>query len=268
MSGTTNKSIGALTVVVAAFGGAVLLASAASAAVTGVQRIGPQSGQLTADAAGARAVDLEVDRADMRVEFGDVERIELRVEGAAATGWTLRRDGDQLEVRGPDRGFDWWSPDWLRGEERATLVLPDELRGLDGDFSVQAGALRVDGVFDELEVGVDAGALTVDGSARDLVAELNAGSADIALSGVATAEYNVNAGRAVSTLSDAPDTVVFSVSAGDFDLTVPDRAYDVRRDVSAGSLDSRLDESASSSHRISGSVSAGSATLRAGDRAE
>ena len=67
MSGT-KKSIGAITVVVAAFGGAVMLGSAASAAVTGLQQIGPQSGQLTTDVGGVKRFSSERDDAERALE--------------------------------------------------------------------------------------------------------------------------------------------------------------------------------------------------------
>lgn len=267
MSGT-KKTIGAITVVIAAFGGVVMLGTAASAAVTGLQQIGPQSGQLTADAGGVSAVDVEVGGAEMRVMFDDVDDAELRVEGASADGWTLRTDGGQLEVRGPDRGFDWWSPDWLRGDERATLVLPTDLEGLDAELTLHAGSLDVVGEFDELGVDVNAGALSLNGDARDLDVDVNAGRAEIELRGVEQAQYAVSAGRVVSTLTTAPDSLAFTVSAGSLDLTLPDREYDLRRQVSAGSLDSTLDQSSDSTHRIRGTVSAGSATLRPGGSGE
>lgn len=267
MSGT-KKSIGAITVVVAAFGGVVMLGSAASAAVTGLQQIGPQSGQLTTDARGVTSIDLEVGGAEMRVMFDDVDQAELRVEGASANGWTLRTDGDELEVHGPDRGFDWWSPDWLRGDERAVLVLPLALEGVDADLTLHAGSLDVVGEFGGLGVDVNAGALSLNGDARDLDLEVNAGRADIELRGVEQAQFTISAGRIVSTLASVPDSVDFTVSAGSLDLTLPDEEYDLRRQVSAGSLDSSLDESTDSPHRISGSVSAGSATLRPGGAGE
>jgi hypothetical protein len=267
MSGT-KKSVGAITAAVAAFGGVVLLASAASATVTGLQQIGPQSGQLTVDAGGVTSVDVEVGGADMRVMFGDVDDAELRVEGASTNGWTLRTDNARLEVRGPDLGFDWWSPGWMRGAERATLVLPSELEGTDADLTLHAGSLDVDGRFDALGLDLNAGALSVRGDARDLDVEVNAGRADIELQGVVRAQYTISAGRVTSELKTVPDTVAFTVSAGALDLTLPDTEYDLRRDVSAGSLDSSLDQSSSSAHRISGSVSAGSATLRPAANAE
>ncbi|MFS2242626.1 MULTISPECIES: hypothetical protein [unclassified Microbacterium] len=267
MSGT-KKSIGAITVVVAAFGGAVMLGSAASAAVTGLQQIGPQSGQLTTDVGGVSSIDVEVGGANMRILFDDVDDAELRVEGASTGGWTLRADAGRLEVRGPDRGFDWWSPNWLRGDERATLVLPLALEGVDAELTLQAGRLDVTGEFADLGVDVNAGSLALAGDARALDIELNAGRADVELRGVEQAQYRISAGRVVSTLTSVPDSVDFTVSAGALDLTLPDQEYDLRREVSAGSLDSSLDQSSDSRHRITGNVSAGSATLRPGGSGE
>ncbi|MFJ4045894.1 hypothetical protein ACIPV2_09150 [Microbacterium sp. NPDC089987] len=263
MSGT-KKSIGAITVVVAAFGGVVMLGSAASAAVTGLQQIGPQSGQLTADVGSVSSIDVEVGGANMRVMFDDVDDAELRVEGASTSGWLLRADGGQLDVRGPDRGFDWWSPDWLRGDERATLVLPLALEGVDAELTLQAGQLDVAGEFADLGIDVNAGSLTLTGDARALDVELNAGRAEVELRGVEQAQYRISAGRVVSTLLSVPDSVDFTVSAGALELTLPDQEYDLRGQASAGSLDSSLDQSSGSRHRITGDVSAGSATLRPG----
>ncbi|WP_218161791.1 hypothetical protein, partial [Microbacterium sp. AR7-10] len=106
MSGT-KKSIGAITVVIAAVGGVVLLGSAASAAVTGLQQMGPQSGQLTADVGGVSSMDVEVGGADMRIVFDDVDDAELRVEGASTGGGTPRADDGRAGVRGPGRGVGW-----------------------------------------------------------------------------------------------------------------------------------------------------------------
>ncbi|MBD8011774.1 DUF4097 family beta strand repeat-containing protein [Microbacterium sp. NPDC077391] len=267
MSGT-KKSIGAITVVIAAVGGVVLLGSAASAAVTGLQQMGPQSGQLTADVGGVSSMDVEVGGADMRIVFDDVDDAELRVEGASTGGWTLRADDGRLEVRGPDRGFGWWSPDWLRGDERVTLVLPLDLKGVDAELTLHAGQLDVTGEFADLAVDVNAGSLAMTGDARTIDIELNAGRADVELRGVEQAQYRISAGRVVSALTTVPDSVDFSVSAGALDLTLPDQEYDLRREVSAGSLDSSLDQSSDSRHRITGSVSAGSATLRPGGTGE
>lgn len=262
MSGTTKKSIGALTVVLAVFGGVVLLGTGAAATVAGVHRIGPDSGSLQTDVRGVDSLDLEVSGAEVTVEFrDDADEAVLRIGGGSSDGWVLKRDGEELHVRGPHDGFDWFRPDWLRGDQRVTLVLPDRLRGLDADFTLQAGSLSVDGAFGELDVDVNAGSLSLNATAREFDAQLNAGRADIDLSDVRTAEFTVNAGRIVASLDTVPSSVAIDVSAGALDLTVPDEEYDLRQDVSAGSLESRLQQSSNSANRITASVSAGSVRL-------
>ncbi|BDZ39941.1 DUF4097 family beta strand repeat-containing protein [Microbacterium suwonense] len=265
MNGTTKKSVGALTVLLAVFGGVALLGTGAAAAVSGVQQLTSEDGGRQLDVQGVTELDLEVSAAAVTVKFRpDAELAELQIEHGSPSGWSLKRDGDTLEVRGPDRGFDFFRPDWLRGDERATLVLPERLHGLDADLTLQAGTLTVDGVFGELDLQLNAGSLSVNGEARALDAELNAGRADIDLRGVKTAEYTVAAGRMTSVLSTAPDEVSIEVSAGALNLTLPDVSYDLRRSVNAGSLDSDLAEDSSSRHRIHAEVSAGSVTLKPG----
>src|SRR5690606_4614699 len=156
----------------------------------------------------------------------------------------------------------WFRPDWLRGDQRATLVLPLELEGLDGELTLDAGELTVEGDFDVLNVEVNAGSLEIEGEARMLEAELNAGRADIALSGVDEAGYTVSAGRIVSTLHTAPSSVTIAVMAGALDLSLPDEGYDLRQQLSAGSLDNGLTQRSSSDRRIVAEVEAGSVNLR------
>ncbi|MFD5224043.1 hypothetical protein ACFWHT_00320 [Microbacterium sp. NPDC058342] len=265
MSGT-RKSIGAITILMAVFGGVVLLGTGAAAAATGLRQTGSQGGTVQADVQGVTALDVDVRAAEVRVEFSsDDDEARLRIEGGSADGWKLRRDGDELQLRGPDRGFDWWQPDWLRGEERAVLVLPDELSGLDADLTLKAGSLDADGVFGELDVDIDAGSLSLNGDAENLDVHLDAGRADIDLDGVRTAEFTVNAGRIVSSLAVQPRTVAIGVSAGALDLTLPDADYDLQQRVSAGSLDSNLRQNDAGRSQIRATVSAGSVTLRASD---
>lgn len=266
MNGTTKKGITATTIAVAAVGGLVLLGTGAAAASTGLYSIGPQSGSTEVDGSGITELDLEVRGAEVTVEFHDGERAELRVEGGSLRGWSLNRDEGELEVRGPNRGFNWWNPDWLRpDEQRATLLLPRSAAGLDADLSLDAGTLRADGEFGELSVDMSAGALSLDGSARSLDAELSAGRADINLADVVEASYQVSAGRIVSELTGtAPTSVEIEVSAGGLTLTLPEADYDLRREVSAGSLDSDLSEERGSRNTIRASVSAGTVNLREG----
>ena len=262
MNGTTSKGVGALTVVLSVIGGVALLGTGAGAAWAGAHSVGPRSGELQESVAGVTALDVEVSGAEMEVEFADVAEAELRVEGGSPGGWSLRRDGDELEVRGPQNRFDWFRPDWLRGDQRATLVLPLELEGLDGELTLDAGELTVEGDFDVLNVEVNAGSLEIEGEARMLEAELNAGRADIALSGVDEAGYTVSAGRIVSTLHTAPSSVTIAVMAGALDLSLPDEGYDLRQQLSAGSLDNGLTQRSSSDRRIVAEVEAGSVNLR------
>lgn len=279
MNGTTRRSVGTLTVVLAVFGGVVLLGSGAGAAVAGVQQVNSQDGSLRQDVTGVTSLDLEVNGAHVTVEFrADATRAQLQIEDGSLSGWSLTRDEDELKVRGPQNGFgwfgfglfgsDWFGPDWVRGDQQVTLVLPEGLQGMDADLTLQAGSLNVNGEFGELDIDVNAGSLAVDGEARALDAELNAGRADIDLRGVSTAEYTVSAGRATSVLHAVPDEVTIDVSAGGLDLTLPDAGYALRQDVSAGSLKSDLRRDDSSGRQIRANVSAGSVTLRAGDSAE
>lgn len=264
MSVTTKKGVTTVTVLLAVVGGVVLTGTGVAAASTGLHRLGPQSGTTEVDGDGIAALDLEVRGAEVTVEFHDGDQAELRVEGGSTQGWSLRRDGGDLEVRGPHRGFDWWNPDWMRGEdERATLLLPRSAAGLDADLTLDAGSLTVDGVFGGLSVDMSAGALSLDGTAATLDAELNAGRADIALSGVEEASYRLSAGRVESELTGVvPGSVEIEVAAGSLTLTLPESTYDVRRDVSAGSLHSDLSEEAGSRHQVQVSVSAGTVNLR------
>lgn len=263
MSGT--KTIGAVTVVLAAVGGAVLLGTGIAAASTGVGKLTPRSGALTADADGVSLLDLRVGAAEVRVEFDEVEHAQLRVEGGDAQDWSLRNVDGELEVRGPDHGFDWfgggwWDFDW--DDRQATLVLPLELEGIDADLTLEAGSLRVDGRFGELDLDVQAGYTSVDGTVNDLDVNVEAGRADIDLDGVQAAQFTVSAGRLEATLQSTPDSVEANVSAGALVLVVPDDEYDLSQTQSAGSIDSTLTVDTDSTHKIDVEVSAGSAKLR------
>jgi len=269
MNAATKKGIGTLTVLLSVVGGVALLGSGAAAAVTGVHRLGPQSGERAVDAAGIAGLDLEVHGAQVNIEFHDGDTAELRVEGGSMRDWSLRRDGEDLEVRGPNRGWGWWgwwTPDWFGDEDqRATLLLPRSAEGLDADLTLNAGSLTANGEFGELDVNMNAGALTLEGSAETLDADLNAGRADITLSGVEEASYQVSAGRVESELAGtAPESVEIDVSAGALNLTLPGADYDLRRDVSAGTLNSDLSEQRGSGHTVAVSVSAGTVNLREG----
>ncbi|UJP09541.1 DUF4097 domain-containing protein [Microbacterium sp. KUDC0406] len=265
MNTTMKAGIGAITVVTAVVGGVAIAGSAAAAAFAGANQLSTGPTSTSTAVTGVTDLDLSVDAADVRVEFYDGAQARLESDGGDLDGWRVYRDGDELKVRSPDRGWNWFLPDWLHESETVTLLLPESLSGMDADFDVQAGALHVDGEFGELDATVDAGALNLNGSARSLDADVNAGRADIALADVRDAEFTVSAGRLTAELSAVPREVSLDVSAGQLTLTVPDDVYSIRRDVSAGTLNSDLQESSSSSNRIDASVSAGTANLRAGD---
>lgn len=262
MNTTTKAGIGAITIVTAVVGGAAIAGTAASAAFAGANELitGPTS--TSAGVTGVTDLNVTVDAADVRVEFYEGTQARLESDDGDLDGWRLYRDGDGLKLRSPDRGWNWFLPDWLQDGETVTLLLPEGLRGLDADFDVDAGALRVDGEFGSLDATVNAGALSLDGSARSLDAEVNAGRADIALADVRDAELTVQAGKLTADLSTVPREVSLDVSAGELTLTVPDDEYSIRRNVSAGDLNSDLPESSSSSNRIDASVSAGTVNLR------
>ncbi|WP_417555828.1 hypothetical protein [Microbacterium sp.] len=262
---STKKSVGALTVVLAVVGGVTLLGAGGTAAFAGARQVASSGGGLQADVQGVSSLDLEVGIADMTVEFSsEVEKAELSIEQGSTSGWSVNRDGDELKVRSPRNDFWGFHPFWTGDDQRATLLLPDSLRGIDADLSLDAGSLSVDGDFAELGLDVNAGALTVAGTAKTVDAEVNAGRAQLDLSGVQTVDYSVSAGRLTSTLTTVPDQVDIETSAGAAEVTLPRAEYDVRQDVSFGSLDSRLTERPGSGHVVKVSASAGSVTLREG----
>lgn len=265
MSSTTKKSAGALTVVLAVVGGVALLGAGGTAAYAGARAAASTHGGMQADVVGVTSVDLDAGLVDMTVEFRpDIDRAQLDIEKGTPGDWSLHRDGDELKVRGP--GYDLWGfrPFWMADDQRVTLVLPQSLRGVDADLSLGAGSLTVDCDFAELDVDLDAGSLSLAGSARSLDVEVNAGRAEIDLTGVRTAEYNLNAGNVTSVLRTVPDEVQIDTAAGSMQLTLPRAEYDVRRDLAAGSLDSRLTERPGSDHTVAVSAAAGSVTLREG----
>lgn len=258
----------AITVVTAVVGGFALAGVGGTTALAAVGDATSRDDVQTVDTAGVESLDLEVDASGVVVEFDDVDEARLEVSGGRGGSWTLDRDGDELVVHSPRRLFGWWGFDgWLGRDESVTLTLPESLSGsLDAEAAVGAGSLDIDGDFAALELRVDAGALFVGGSARSLDVNVNAGRADLQVADVAETELDVSAGRLTADLTGtAPDEVSVDVSAGSLELTLPDAEYDVRQDVSAGSLDNRLDMSSASHRTVQVSLSAGSATLRAGD---
>ncbi|WP_194421077.1 DUF4097 family beta strand repeat-containing protein [Microbacterium abyssi] len=269
----------AAAIAIAVFGGVVLLGAGGTAAFAAVHdvRAAAHSGDAdtqSLDVDGIEGITLDADASNVTARFGDVDEATLEVTGARSGNWTLERDGDELIVGSPDRGFGWWfgngwfGDGWFGDEQTVVLTLPQNLERaeLDADFSLSAGSLDVEGGYGEVDIEVGAGGFSMDGSATSLDADVSAGRADLSLSGVDEADFTVSAGKIVAELTgSAPRSVLIDVSAGSLELTVPDEEYNLTQDVSAGSLDNGLNTSNDSRFEIDASVSAGSVDLRAAD---
>lgn len=265
-------------IAIAAFGGIALLGTGGTAAFAAVHDVSARASSISGDTQtvsvdGVEGLDLDVAASDVTARFGDVDEATLEVTGNRGGNWMLDREGDDLVVRSPDSAFGWldgrwFGGGWFDGEEVVVLTLPESLNdgSLDADFSLSAGSLDIQGMFNEVDIDMGAGALSMEGSATSIDAEISAGRADLDLFDVTEAEFSVSAGKLVAELAEtAPRSISIDVSAGSLELTVPDEVYNVSQDVSAGSLDNRLDTSGSSRYQIDASVSAGSAILRAAD---
>ena len=256
-------------IVLAVIGGVALLGSGATAAFAASGQLGEHSFSTTADVDGIQGLSMEVGASDVSVEFGDVDEAELRVDGGRGGEWSVERDEDELVVRSPNRTFGWWFGGWWGDDERVVLILPESLKtsGLDLDLDLGAGSLEVGhGEFDEVDLYVGAGALTIEGSAASVNADISAGRAELELADVQDADLGISAGRLTAEFTGTtPDAISFEVSAGSLELTVPDDVYNVTQEVSAGSFDNHVETSTTASSTIDARVSAGSATLRAGD---
>lgn len=270
----------AAAIAIAVFGGVVLLGAGGTAAFAAVHDVrsvahaerGGDTQSLAVD--GIDSLSVDVGASDVTTRFGDVEEATLEVTGGRSGNWTLERDGDELVVGSPQRGFGWWfGGDWFGGnwfneDETVVLTLPDSLQNakLDADFSLSAGSLDIEGTYGEVDIEVGAGGLSMEGSATSIDADISAGRADLSLFDVDEADFTVSAGKLVAELANtAPRSVTIDVSAGSLELTLPDEAYDLTQNVSAGSLDNRLNTSSDSRYTIDATVSAGSAILRAAD---
>ena len=255
-------------IVLAVIGGVALLGSGATAAFAASGQLNEHSFATAADVDGIRGLSMEVGASDVSVQFGDVDEAELRVDGGRGGAWTVERDDDELVVRSPNRSFGWWFGGWWGDDERVVLMLPENLKtaGLDLDLDLGAGSLDAAGEFGEVDLHVGAGALTIEGSAVSVDADISAGRAEIELADVQEADLGISAGRLTAEFSGStPDAITFEVSAGSLELTVPDDVYNVTQEVSAGSFDNHVETSTTASSTIDARVSAGSATLRAGD---
>ncbi|MET0811445.1 MAG: hypothetical protein ABWY03_00230, partial [Microbacterium sp.] len=213
---------------------------------------------------GVTDLDADIEAGSLTIEFADVTEAELDVRSTwGIARWTLDREGDELTVASP-RGF--FGAGWLfGGAGDAVLRLPLALEGMDADFGLSAGDLRVDGAFGDLDLELGAGSADIQGSARELDAQVNAGSVDLDLADVSAVSIGLSAGSMDAVLTGAqPRSIEAEVSAGSLDLTVPEGRYNVASDVSAGDFDNRIDSDSDARSTIRVQLSAGSATLRAG----
>ena len=264
-------------IAIAAFGGIALIGAggtAAFAAVHDIQTSVAGAGEVqSVSVAGVDAISVDVAASDVTVRFGNVDEATLEVTGTVDNRWTMERIADELVVGNDESlfgwfGGDWFGSRWFANDESVVLTLPDSLNdaNVDANFSLGAGSLDVDGEFGQLDIDLGAGSLNLTGSATSVVADISAGRADLYLTGLTEADFQVSAGKLVTELTGtAPRLITIDVSAGSADLTVPDDVYDVSQEVSAGSLDNRLDTSSSSRNRIDATLSAGSAVIRPGD---
>lgn len=249
--------------VVGVVGALVIVGTLGSAAVgTAAAAVTDRSGS-SVGVEGITALDAEIGAGDLQVEYADTGEARLDVTSSwGADRWILERDGDTLRVSSPDR---WWMG-WSFGQRsEAVLTLPDTLRSIDADLTMNAGELRVvDGDFAELDIDLGAGSIEVTGSARSVDATVSAGDADLELSDVEEAELAVNAGGMDAVLTGTqPDSIVLDVSAGRLTATVPDGEYDVSSEVSAGDFENGVRSTPGASSTVDVTVSAGQAVLRA-----
>lgn len=262
----TARAVSTVAVVV----GALVLVGGAVSAVGSTVSSGLRTDDtLTASAAGATRLEVDVSGARVDVVLGDVPEAQLSVRDSRGS-WRLERDGDVLRVATPSRSAVGWSFGWSdAGAGRATLVLPAAAAGdgaMDASFDVSGGDLRVTGSFGETEVDLAGGGVVLDGSAGALDAEVAAGQLEVDLADVAEAVFSVSAGGVDAELrGSAPRSVDVDVSAGALDLALPPGPYAVSEDLAAGQLDNRLDTSPTAANRVDVSLSAGGVTLRESD---
>lgn len=270
-NGAGNGAGTAIAILTAVVGGVALVGTGAGAAVASAVDITRTDETQTADVDGVTAFGADMAAGNVSIRFEDVEEAQLNVTGASDGRWVLERDDDELVLRDREDWLAWglgaWS--WFGssvGEERVELILPESLAGVDADLTLGAGRLVAEGDFGALDVELAAGYVNVTGSATSLDARLSAGSAEFEIADAEDVDLELSAGRLVAEITgEAPRRVDLEVSAGALDLTLPDVAYSVSQDVSAGTLDNRLQTRSDGQNSVSVNVSAGSATLRAGD---
>ncbi|EIC08402.1 hypothetical protein OR221_1495 [Microbacterium laevaniformans OR221] len=242
-------------------GAALILGAFGSSALGAIAGAARGNGTLTADAAGIRTLDVDVAAADVSIVYGG-DRATLEVDGAVAD-WHLHRDGDRLVVT---TQRSWWSAIRPFGRsDTAVLTLPRSLErvALDGDLTLSAGALRVQGTYGALKATVSAGSMELTGRAAELTADVSAGRLVMDLAGVDRAGFKLSAGSVEGSLTgSAPQMLTADLSAGRLALVLPDVAYAVSTYAAAGNVENRLRVDPSSPHRIALTVSAGFVSLR------
>lgn len=264
-----NGGFKAIAIVTAVVGG-IALATAGTTAAFGAVHSLAQSTEKSerVDVRGVTELSVDASAGDVTIRFDDVEQAEMHVTGSSDR-WRLERDEDELTLRNTDAWWGWSGWSWFDdGDDasRVTLVLPQELAGLDAELSLNAGGLDVMGDFGELDLDVTAGSLSLSGSANAVDAEVSAGDADLELANVRSASLSLSAGEVYAELTGAaPSEVEIEVTAGALDLTLPDAEYAITQDVSSGSFDNGLRTASGARHTVAVEMSAGGVTLRAGE---
>jgi len=237
-SSTVRSGTRALAITIGVLGGGILLLGGAAAAIGAVGSTifsaSGGSGSASLPVSGVEALRVDIGAGDVDVSFGSGSEARLDFESNIGE-WAFERDGDTLVVSSPRQWFGFFN--W-GSEQRATLVLPQSLEGIDADLDVSAGSLIVDGVLGDVSYGLSAGDIELEGSATSLVAEMSAGRSIIELADLETAAFDVSAGGLYADLTgEAPDAIDVDVSAGSVEMQVPDVPYRIAIDRSAGSVD-------------------------------
>lgn len=220
-----------------------------------------------ADAEGVTGLDIDHGFGSLSIEFeSSTRQATLTTEGKIAERLVLDRDGSTLRLRSQEDGLPFGDWSWIFGgwnDQRATLTLPESMRGADLEIDSGAGWVIADGDFGAVEVSNGAGEVQVMGSAESATAESGAGHVLFALDGVDTVDVDISAGGFSGDFTGtAPSSIRLEVAAGGADVTVPDEEYRLLRDVSAGELSEGDLRIASDAPRvIDVTVAAGDVTL-------
>ncbi|MFC0581031.1 DUF4097 family beta strand repeat-containing protein [Micrococcoides hystricis] len=218
----------------------------------------------SADIRGINAVVVDAADATVEVKFADIDKAELQLTNTDESKWHFGRENQTLLLsKSSSIGFCVFNCGIDR--DNVVLTLPQELSdgSLAGDFTVSSGSIEIAGNYAQFSLNVDAGSGSWVGQAHDVNVEVNAGRADIQADDVSQAALRVSAGRLSGTLSgNQPENTELEVNAGRLDVRLPQGTYHVETDEAAGSVEERLQHDPTSPHRVSISVSAGSATVR------